>query len=424
MYLSSTAVSDLHSAYHRYIIKAFEIKIPGEDPIKVYAGNINAMSIEKDYENDHFPILYINVNLQQTVYYKLIQNKTTATIRIRLDHYEKHEFVANAITETAFDCNFSVFTDDNTPFFDEALYETTKTITGENYQMADFRQSYDLYLFKSDDLTKSKKIVNEVIENANMETVVTYLLGTAGFKNVLLTKMENTASYKEIPLLPVSIIKNIMYLEQIYGYYYYGSMLFFDYNQTYLIKKRQICSARKPNEKYQTDIIVLGSYSSRAYERGSYYDIKEKKHKMHIPKDAVSILDDSEINDQVSGNNVLLINTKDDTQTKITPETNQIGDGYTKTLTNTQQNKFVHKTIEYRKAEAAHILLIKFTDIDMNILAPNRRFIFKFIDNAVQKTHGGPYRIKGVNYLFEKSGEEWVLVGNAEFTRDGLTNGY
>ena len=66
MYLASTLVDDLHSAYHRYVIKAFEIKIPGEKVESIYKGNINAMSIEKDYENDHFPILYVNVNLPQS----------------------------------------------------------------------------------------------------------------------------------------------------------------------------------------------------------------------------------------------------------------------------------------------------------------------------------------------------------------------
>ena len=73
--------------HYKYRLPLVEVIIPGKDPIQLQSANVNSIGIEKDFDNDHFPILYLNMNIAPDLYFDILENKTTVKFRIRLESY-------------------------------------------------------------------------------------------------------------------------------------------------------------------------------------------------------------------------------------------------------------------------------------------------------------------------------------------------
>lgn len=404
---------------HRYLVNKMEIIFPGDlDTYNVNIGSIAAITIEKDYDRDSFPVFCVSVNIPQVVWYNILQNKTTTKVRIRIDSFEDNRGML--IPNPLIDDVFTIFTNENTPFLDKDLYDKSKITDGSGeHSMTDFRQTYNLYLFNQTSLAGSKKIINEVIKSSDMQTLCSYLLSSSGFSKVLMTKMENTTVYKEIILLPISIIQNILYLEQQYGFYHYGATLFFDFDCVYLYKRKSgLSSANRKAEDKKTLIQVNKSINPYSFGPGSYLDSETKTYILNITKDKVTILNEAMIHDQTGGNKVTMVNTSSGGVKKVDPPTEQVGDGSSRLLYNAYYNPFIDKTLGYRLAELNWIIYVQFSDIDIRALGLNKLFTFKFEDNEIQKKYGGGYRIKKSLFSFIKQGEYFIVSGSSEFTRD------
>lgn len=405
------------TAYHRYIISSFDILIPNEDPIKVLAANINYMSIEKDFDHDHFPILYFNLNIEPKVYYQIMQNKTSVRFRIRMDKYLYEEDESVKFKELVFNDTFVMFTDENAPFMDEELYDKTREITGDDTQITDFRESYDLFLFKEKDISGTKKVINTVVTSASMMNTVIYLLSSANINNILMTPFDNNAIYNEILLLPIAVIPNINYLEKQYGFYNYGMMLFFDFSTAYCISKRPAATAYRTNE--YVDVLIVCNKSANPYSihPGSYTDDKQKCYILNVSKDNVSMLTDTIISDQLYGNDILVVDPAQGSSNGVNPSVQQWGTASKQVVIDNYSNPYVVKSLEYRKKESDSIIQVNFSDIDIDCLVPNKHFLFSFEDTSVQKDRGGDYRISSAVFDFKKEGLEFSVTGTATFKR-------
>lgn len=403
--------------HYKYRISKLEILIQNKDTVELTHANIQNIGIEKDFDNDHFPILYLSLNISPELYYSIIENKTTVKFRVRFENfiYDRNNEIRR--TKVVFNDVFSIFVDDNSSFLNKDLYNKTKEANGEATMMTDFSQPREFFLFKEKDLIGSKTVTNAVISSANMTDISTFLLSTAGISNVLMTPLDNNAVYSQVVLPPISMIQNIIYLEKQYGMYYHGLLLFFDFERAYFINKRAECTAWKSGEFKEVIVQSFKTSNPNSMTPGCIRDEENKNYLLHVTRNNIEMMTSSVVDDQLSGNSMIVVDAGTGKVTNVNPTVQQRGGGTKKILIDNFNNPFTKKSMEYRKLENDGMLRLSLSNIDMDALTPNKKFTFLFEDTSVQKQQGGSYRLTGVVYTFDKQGIEYTIRAKAAFKK-------
>jgi len=396
-----------NSNFYRYNMSAIDILIPEMDPIRLSNANILGLRIEKDYDNLFFPIMSIQLLLDYSLYYTIVKNKTNIKFKIKLEKF-KYQGDGRTINykEVIFDELFTTFIDDDSFFIDEDAYKRAKTIT-ENTLTGGV---IEFYLFKESAVNASRKVMNRVIQDANMTNVITYLLSNGGYTDVLMSPLENYSSYNEIVLLPTTIIQNLSYLEKRYGFYNNGSVIFFDFNTTYILNRKSTVTAFRPNEFTKVTITCFKSINSNFITTGSYKDEELKTFTLHVSQNNIQISTTTIVEDMTYGTDLTLVSATSNTNKKITPDVQSINKNK-KVLTNNFDNKFLPTILENYKIENDGIIQVNVVDFDTELLGPNKQYLLSFEDVELQKKYGEnkSYRLSSETLVFEKSGDQLSL---------------
>lgn len=405
--------------FYRYKVESLNILFPGEtEPTTVDANFVTSISIEHDYDNDYFPIINLSVNLKPKVYFKILKNKLDVKFRLRVQKFisNKDDNNFNFVTDIINDI-FSVFIDENTPFIDEKLYDTTKATEGTETNLQDVNQNYTFFIFKEKDLSQTKNLINNVISEASMTDVITYIISTSGFNKVLMTKLENKNSYKQIIIPPMTLLGSLNYLEEQYGFYSTGALIFFDYDCAYIIDSSPKCSTYRIGEYKQTIFTINSSTNANRFTPGCYINDDERKFYINITPDSININNLSVVGDQIDGNNMLIINPNSGVATKNESKTIQRGTGTYKILVNRFGNEFSNNVAKIRKSETSNIVNIVISNFDVNALTPNKEFLFIFEESSLNQIHGGTYRLCSNKIEFVKKGNEFFVYAACELKK-------
>jgi len=404
--------AETRSNFYLYKITNCSILIPGMNPIVLHNDNILGMVIEKDYDNYYFPIFNLKLSLPYSEYFTIIENKTTVKFKVRLEKATYDEISVDYYTEVVFDSTFSIFTDVNSAFFDKELYNQTTNILGT----VENRGVFDFYLFKDNDITSSRKIINRVVSESNMSNCIVYLLSKSGTTNLLMTPLDNREVYRDIILPPLSVIKSISYLEKYFGFYKHGALFFYDFNTTYFINKCAECNAYRSGEYKEVIVTVFKSISANAKTPGNFKDNKTKTYTLYVTRDSIEMVTESVIADQVYGTNINIIDTKANTKTEIHPniQTRNNNSGY---ILNNYNNKYLADMLTNRKYENDNIINIALTDVDIECFEPNKKYIMNFEEKEINIKHNGKYRLSYSLFTFTKQGEYFAISGNVQFKK-------
>jgi len=400
-----------NTTYCKYIISKLEIFIPGEDTISAGKFNIGGMMIEKDFDNDIHPIIDLRLALTPIDIFNVLSHKNEVRFNIRLDKYtyssEGDDYVSK---DKVFDDIFAIYIDDNSVQLDKDLYNITKSTTGTKTDLSDITEVYDFFLFKERDIDSARTMVNTVIERGTMTDVLTYLLGVTDCTNVLMAPLDNHNTYENIILYPTTLLNNINILNNSYGLYRHGSLLFFDITRTYLINKRGDSDVYSRDEYTNVMIYIYKSTSTSIYQGGYNQDNKNRRYNINIVTSSIHMRTASPITNVTTGTDVILVDSISDSVDVITPTTDHRGASTSKVVDKLTMsdmgNEFAENEINARISEQNSIIEATFTGVDVGILSPNKRFTFAFEDTDIQNRIGGVYRlVKSVSTLSPKNSE-------------------
>jgi len=404
--------------FYRYNVDSFDIIFPNDpNPVNMDPKQITVISLERDFDNDYFPILRVNMTMDPNLYFKILSNKLGVKIRMRMQKSIFDAKKAFRFKRDVFNDVFSVFIDDNTPNIDKNQQKTSKETEKSQKTPRDLNNEVSFYLFKESDLLNSKKIINAVLSSASLVDAVTYCLSTSGFNRVLMSPFDNRGSVKELVLPPLTVLGELLYLEQQYGFYNKGSLIFFDVDASYIIDRNPTCTAYRRDEFRQTIFTIKDPTNAHSFNPGSLINEKEKRFFINVTPGSINMYNDSIINDQIDGNNLITINPYSGTVKTINSNAIQRGGGSYKILVNRYNNNFINEAEAHRRRENGNVVHVSLNDFDIESLSPNKEFIFLFQDTEINKSHSGNYRISKSVVTFGKSGEEFIITGFAEFKK-------
>ena len=395
---------------YRYVVSEFKAMM-GSEIIEFDPGKIRDLSMEKDYEHDLFPILRIVVITTQARYRQILQNKDTVKFKFRLQKYSRmlHEPNTESMKSDYINGTYVIFTDDKTPDLSEnvvKLKAKTDDVEGEYLPQDDYEAEF--YLFR-EDFVKNARTLCHGIMRCNLETAVAWLCTKAGINKLLMAKMDNRNSYDPLIIPEQSFIDCINFLDNWYGFYKNGSIIFFDFDAFYLLNYTSKTTTWKPGEVTEGIIFVLDETISEEQYSMQLIRQGDTKHYVTTGHNFVDVMDTTSVQDVLGGSNIEVIDAS-----SSSTSTGSSGGKNTKVM-RTSQPTFETTIYTARMKTNKKVINVALGSIDLDIVSPNKKFNFVFENTKLNSTYGGWYKMMKIVTTFTKEGDYFTISNAATF---------
>lgn len=377
------------------------------------SAQIVGIFLEKNFDRDHLPILMVDLALS-----KLDENKidSDTIFHVRIDQFYLENNDNNKEKRSK-----RIYLDEKFKRLDPKITIDTSEKIEKKSRKADNLSENDLsindltskrtyVLVKKSDLELTKKIINSVLSNVDQESIVKYTLLKGRCTNkVLMSNFTNKNNHNQIILLPMPLLQQLLYLESEYGWHKEGTCIFLDFDTFYIIRMNGKPTAWRKNEITSvcfciSDVTSEDNVSSGIIQQSNMLYV-------NIGTDQYRLVDANEIEDQISGSNVLLFNTSTGLSEDINSGTKGLdGTGAYSTKMYHGHNPYTKKQFVIRKKENQHIWEITCTNGDISFFTPNKQFTFLSDVASINKELKGNYRISSIKTNFIKNGNYFDTI--------------
>ena len=389
----------------------------GEEQIKMGASNI--LTIEKldDFEyNLRSAIkLRVRVDIRQKLW--ILKNKRDIVVKFGLDKIgidrEIEEY--NIGPEEVWNSEFGLYLNDEDEALDtKSLEESITYSNGEEFRLDDIQdQNYfesdnivELYLFNIKLLNASNKTFNKVFTKGTLQHFVGELLTETKHRKVLMSPFENDDIYQEVLVPSNPAYKGLIYLDEYYGFYRYGAMIYYDLDKLYIINPNGKVTAKEKDEWPET-VFLISSVVKSTPGNGMVRKPDEKVYYINVPEDAISPQQPSISKNAEYGSEAKIVITDD-----ITIEVAEADQSYMNQrneflqYTRKDDNKYSLDISRARMEENECIIYISGENLDISAFTLNKAYRLIFEETSKQERYGKyKYRIAyAYHYIRVESG--------------------
>lgn len=393
---------------YRYKVKRLHLLFP-KQTVKLEPTRLNSLSIIENYLENLYPIIRIELALEQSIYNKIIKHKSDVKVHIELmRYYTKGTDTKKSLKETHITKTFSLILDDAVNTVSESAH-AKEYPEGDENEMNAINMMMELFLFAGDLIKANTGIVNAVLKNCSIPDALMAIVTKIGIKkNLIMPVSDNATIYPELVIPPLKLSHALSFLDSYYGIYRTGTIIYFGINRSYILPYCRRCKALAPKEQEVVNIVVPKTGSNITDKLCSVV-------KKSSPK-AIYIIADSESfdpkNKDVTGK-ILQAETVDVVDNErgrvnYTKETNK------KVVIKPGENTFYKQAYIARVNATATVITVTIKDCDLSVLTPNKIYQFLFEDTKLMKLYKGKYHLVNadISYINEKS----YLTGGAVCT--------
>lgn len=399
---------------YRYRVKELYILFNDKEH-KLPSERLTEMIITNDYLDNLFPIVKCKFSLESSIYYKLISEKNSVRIKIRIQkYYTKEGKTEKSLYSDYINTTFSLILDDSDEDTEEELRKLEYPKGDEN-ELNAMANDVELFLFKASLIKASKKTINHIHTNVNVTDEIANIATELSLKNgLLMSKADNTTEYDEIIIPPLKAAMALAYLDSFYGIHKTGSIIYFGLDLGYIIKYEGKCSAYTNGEITTTSIIVPkgGSSISNTVSSVLKHDDKKKYYLIGDYK-SFSVTNQSISNSMLNGTEVQII---DSNSGEITNSSNDRSVNKT-IIKNSGKNKFYKNIFKTQSSSNDVVISIGLGDIDLDSLTPNKKFVFLFEDTKLAKKYKGVYILCKTEIALIRDGADMRTTIQAVFRK-------
>ena len=400
----------------KYKVDTLVVLFNDGSSVEIEPGMVTSIYIEKDFDNLYFPIINLSVVIDDELYNRITNENETVKFRLRInkllndanDNYIKYELLFNEL--------FICFSNKEVIIKDKKSIQNKKEIEHSVATQNTRANTRSFYLFK-EDVIKCKKTMNLSIKKSTLQDLVLYMYNNANIDRLLMSVPDNL-NYVTNLLIPNSnLIESLLYVNELKGFFNRGLLLFFDVDTAYFIDKSSKCTSWRKNEVRITHLHVSDDENFKGKLTGQYIDKDRKSYHIFTNTNSTKIYNVGLLNDQLSGNNIVVVNNKTNKIDNINPNTTQIGESNVKYLTTKEDNEFSINEIKYRMEENECVVQTAILSIDIDLLTPNKEFLITFSNSELNKIYGGNYRISKEVFILKKDGENLINTSECIFKK-------
>lgn len=387
---------------------------------KLAMDNTNILSIEivDDYERNIRQILKVTIRIDIRKKLWIIKNKNKITCKFELDVIGRDPDDEEDVVDPSevFNAQFGVYLNDDDDATDaEGIEEVIQEQEGEDFKENDLDEdgyysgenSLDVYLFEKKSMTASSKTFNVVYTKANMATMVAFLLTKTGHKKVLMSPIENTKVYREMLVKNGKAYQGLAYLDQYYGLYKRGALIYYGTDTLYILNLNGKCTAWKKKEWKKTTFLVT-SRANTTPGNGMVRKEKEKVYYVNLPEDNISPQKVSISKNAKYGSAAKIIISDSTTVETIKADQSYMNQRNEEIIySKKDDNRYTSTMIKARMEENECIMYISGDGFDIRAFNPNKEFNIVFEDPTKQKKYGSYYyRIAyAYHYILPEDGD-------------------
>lgn len=396
----------------KYQIGSLVFMMGGE---KIIMDHSNVLSMEQlnDYEMNLRSVFKITLRIDIRKKIWLLKNKKDIICKFELDKigmdpdYESYATSSGIVWNDEFGIYFN---DDDETTDTKAMEDRISLNEGDDFQMNNIEtESYhetqntlDVFLFNQKLLDASNRVVNHVYTKNTMQQIAGRVISASKHPKVLMSRFENNEVYQELLLPANPAYKTLMYLDQYYGFYRKGAIIFYDMDILYLINSSGKCTAKQPGEKPETTFLVT-KLDSGIPGNGMLRANGELVNYVVLTEDCVNAQKFSEGENAESGGSAKII-VSDDTTINIAEANSSIISqrnekiGYTKK----DDNKFSANIAKARMDENEYALFITGNNLDISAFTPNKTYQIFFDETGKHEKYGHEkYRLVYAYHFFK-----------------------
>lgn len=234
---------------------------------------ISTIITDYDYDNKNIPIIYMGVNLETSLYNRMIQNTENATITLTISKTKNgssNKFFTNYVKGS-----FTYFMSSN-PDYNTTLEKSSDT---HNKIGTNFRHGYiALILNGITDINKTN--INTIIKNSNMSSIVNKF--TSHMKMVM-EPLHKDQHFRQLIIEPMESIPRLLdFLMKKSVFYRRGFRYFADFERSYLLSGEGN-PVDASDGTYSTIIInVIDPTNAEAHQTGIITDHQNKEYILNI----------------------------------------------------------------------------------------------------------------------------------------------
>jgi hypothetical protein len=405
----------------KYQVKNF-VLMNGEEKIELDHSNILSIEYRNDYEFNIMALLKVTARMDIRRKLWIVKNKKEALVKFELDKIGMDSEVEGETTsqEECWNNEFAIFLNDEDENIDAEAMEQRLAVNEGEYKTNDTgSESYfesqnlvDLYLFDPDLLKASRFSFNRVYTEGTLQDMVGEMLTASNHKNVLMSKFENDEVYKEL-LIPVNpMYKCLIYLDQYYGFYEKGAMIFYDIDRIYILNSNGKVTAKEKDEWTETTFLISrlnsaqpGNGMKRALEEKTYYPLLSE---MDINPQKFSIGKNVEF-----GSEAKMVVGDDITIDIETADQSFVDERNEKVVFIKKENKYTGKVVKFRMEENECIMYISGMNFDINAFTPNKTFRLVFDEPLKHERYGkNDYRLTYSYHFLKLEADNYMTASH------------
>ena len=407
-------------------IICFKYQVPNlvlmlkDTSIQLDPSNIMMITKVDDYEMNVRAMLKIRVRIDIRRKLWILKNKRDIVCKFELNRVGYDSDMENTITGTehVFNNEFGIYLSDDDEALDtETMESSLETSSGDsfatnNLSTEDYFESdnvMDLYLFDSSLMNASKKIYNEVISSGIMQDIVARVLTATGHKKVLMSRIENDEVYEELLIPQLPAYKALLYLDEYYGLYKKGSIIFYDVDKLYILNTNGKLTAKAKKEWSETVLLVTSSHNSTP-SNGVVRKPEEEINYVSIGEEQIAPQNPSLLKNEKYGAEAKIVVTDstdiniEDADTSVMNQRNEFF-----VYTKKDDNKYAATMLKARMEENGAILYVQGENFDINAFTPNKVYTVIYEETTKQKRYGkSHYRLAYDSHIIYVNTEEYM----------------
>lgn len=395
---------------YRYTVNELYILF-SDGAYKLENERLNSLSILDRYMENLYPIMKIDLALEESVYNRIISEKDDLKIKLNVRKYYRK----NSETEKSFESNyindtFQLILDDSINTVDVNAHNLEYP-EGDTGEMNSVQVAMELFLFKGDMIKANSKMVNAVLKEASVSAAIGYILTKSQVSNLLMTRPDNQTIYEELKLPPLNIAKELAFVDSYYGLYNTGSIIYFGLDRGYIIPFCKPSDAYERNEIETVCIIVpeIGSTITDNICSLKKYNDSTKAYFIADPES----FDPKNLS--TTGNvlhpediNVVENETGEVTKSKEKNKATEIL---------LSENPFYKEIYEATVKSNDAAISVSLKDGDFSLLTPNKKYQFIFESTKLSKIYKGYYHLCQCDISLAKEGVDFTAGAQCLFRK-------
>jgi hypothetical protein len=402
----------------KYQVKSLIIK-KGEDKIEMDHSNILSIEYQNDYEFNIMAMLKVTLRVDVRKRIWILKHKKDITVKFELNKIGMDVDLEDYTTspEVVWNLEFVPhFNDDDESSDVEVMEQRIAMNEGAEFKSNDLgTENYhetqnvmDIYLFHPKLLKASRFSFNKIYEKDTLQNMVAQMLTESKHQDVLMSKFENDEVYSELLIPANPVYKCLIYLDQYFGFYKKGAIIFYDIDCLYILNSNGKVTAKKEEEWTEVTFLVTkldASVPGNAVVRKE----GEKKYYVQLSEMDVSPQRFTIGKNAQLGSEAKMVITND-TEIEVEQAEQSYIDDRNKAITFIKKdNKYTPEVIRTRMEENEAIIYISGENFDISAFRPNKEYKIVFDEQLKHKQYGNnKYRLAYAYHYIKLEGEGYM----------------